>query len=232
MRVVFEEWRWLLSLKPEQAVCCTGITKAYGEEATRVDALRGIDLTLNEGELLMIVGPSGSGKTTLISILAGILEQTDGECLVYGNNLKEMDNSTLTHFRGKNVGFVFQAFNLIPMLTAKENVAIPLILNGMEFEEAHGKSTEILSRFGLEDKLDQFPQNLSGGQQQRVAIARSCIHDPKLIVCDEPTSSLDHETGTLVMELFREEVLKKNRALIIVTHDPRIFSYACPITYF
>ncbi len=210
----------------EKAVFCQGITKIYGEGPTRVEALRGVNLELNLGELLMIVGPSGSGKTTLISILAGILDSTEGECCVLGKSLNEMRSAALTEFRGKNIGFVFQAFNLIPMLTARENVAVPLLLNGMEYEPALQQADEILKRYGLEDKLEERPINLSGGQQQRVAIARSCIHGPSLIVCDEPTSSLDSETGIKVMELFREEVLEKNRALIIVTHDARIFPYA------
>ena len=210
----------------DRAVYCQGITKVYGEGPTQVDALKGVDLEMYPGELLMIVGPSGSGKTTLISILAGILDQTEGECSVLDQNLKEMHNSELTRFRGKNIGFVFQAFNLIPMLTAAENVSVPLLLAGMKDEEALQKAKEILIRYGLEDKLDELPNNLSGGQQQRVAIARSCIHEPSLIVCDEPTSSLDHETGVKVMELFRQEVLEKNRALVIVTHDARIFPYA------
>lgn len=210
----------------EKALSCQGITKIYGEGPTRVDALRGIDLEHDMGELLMIVGPSGSGKTTLISILAGILDPTEGQCTVLGESLRELHNSALTSFRGKNIGFVFQAFNLIPMLTARENVAVPLLLNGVEYDEALMRAGEILKRFGLEDKIEEFPNNLSGGQQQRVAIARSCIHEPHLIVCDEPTSSLDSETGIKVMELLREEVLAKNRALIIVTHDTRIMSYA------
>lgn len=210
----------------ETLLFCKGVKKTYKEGVTEVEALKGIDLELKEGELLMVVGPSGSGKTTLISIIAGILQATEGECVVLGKNLKDLQNSELTTFRGKNIGFVFQSFNLIPMLTAQENVAVPLLLTGTPYNEALEKSKEILIRFGLEDKIKESPNNLSGGQQQRVAIARACIHEPKLIVCDEPTSSLDHETGAKVMELFRDEVLKKSRSLIIVTHDPRIFSYA------
>ncbi|NGX39591.1 MAG: Macrolide export ATP-binding/permease protein MacB [Chlamydiae bacterium] len=211
---------------PTLEVCCKGVTKVYGEGPTRVDALRGIDLTLKKGELLMIVGPSGSGKTTLISIIAGILEQEAGECTVLGRDLKEMSNGERTQFRGKEIGFVFQTFNLIPMLTITENVAVPLLLNGEELEPALKKAEELLIKYGLEDKLLRLPTELSGGQLQRVAIARSCIHGPSLIVCDEPTSSLDHETGQNVMKLFRQEVLEKNRALIIVTHDQRIFPFA------
>lgn len=209
-----------------KALFCQGITKVFGDETNRVEALKGIDLELEEGKLLMIVGPSGSGKTTLISILAGILDQTDGTCTVFDQNYREMTNGQKTEFRGKNVGFVFQAFNLIPMLSSRENVAVPLILNGTETDDALKQADELLVRYGLEDKLGESPVNLSGGQQQRVAIARSCIHDPRLIVCDEPTSSLDADTGIKVMELFREEVLAKKRSLIIVTHDARIFPYA------
>ena len=210
----------------EHSIYCKGVTKVYGEGATRVEALRGVDLELHPGELLMIVGPSGSGKTTLISILAGILDPTEGECVVLGQNLHEMKNSELTHFRGKHIGFVFQAFNLIPMLSASENVAVPLLLSGMSNVEAEKKADELLIRFGLDQERHRSPTDLSGGQQQRVAIARSTIHNPDLIVCDEPTSSLDHETGVKVMELLREEVLKKKRSLVIVTHDARIFEYA------
>lgn len=210
----------------EKAVSCQKITKVFGEGPSRVEALRGIDLDLDEGKLLMIVGPSGSGKTTLISILAGILDPTEGECSILGNNLKSLENAELAHFRGKNIGFVFQAFNLIPMLTAKENVAIPLILNGVAEKEAIERATALLIEYGLEHRMDEHPYNLSGGEQQRVAIARSSIHEPRLIVCDEPTSSLDSETGTHVMDLFREEVMKNNCALIIVTHDVRILNYA------
>ncbi len=210
----------------EKAVSCQKITKVFGEGPSRVEALRGIDLDLDEGKLLMIVGPSGSGKTTLISILAGILDPTEGECSILGKNLKSLENAELAHFRGKNIGFVFQAFNLIPMLTAKENVAIPLILNGVAEKEAIERATALLIEYGLEHRMDEHPYNLSGGEQQRVAIARSSIHEPRLIVCDEPTSSLDSETGTHVMDLFREEVMKNNCALIIVTHDVRILNYA------
>lgn len=210
----------------EKAVSCQKITKVFGEGPSRVEALRGVDLEMEEGKLLMIVGPSGSGKTTLISILAGILDPTEGECSIFGNDLRTLKNADLTHFRGKNIGFVFQAFNLIPMLTAKENVSIPLVLNGASEKEALERAGALLVQYGLEQRMEEHPYNLSGGEQQRVAIARSSIHEPRLIVCDEPTSSLDSETGTHVMDLFRGEVMEKNRALIIVTHDVRILKYA------
>ena len=213
-------------MEEEKAIVCSEITKIFGEGPTLVEALKGVNLTVHPGELLMVAGPSGSGKTTLISIIAGILSPTEGQCRVLGNDLRTMESSKLATFREKNIGFVFKAFNLIPMLSARENVAVPLLLGGMEHEEALGKASELLIRFGLEDKLNEFPSNLSGEQQQRVAIARSSVHDPKLIVCDEPTSRLDHETGTKVMDLFREEILNENRSLVIVTHDARILPYA------
>ena len=208
------------------AVECKQVTKTYGEGPSAVRALRGIDLEVKEGELLMIVGPSGSGKTTLISIIAGILHHDEGECFILGENIKNLSNGDRTKFRGENVGFVFQSFNLIPMLTAVENVSIPLILNGMQRKEAIAKSIELLNNVGLGDKIEKFPRELSGGQQQRIAIARGCVHNPKIIVCDEPTSALDAETGQLVMDVLRKNVLESNRALIVVTHDSRIFEHA------
>jgi putative ABC transport system ATP-binding protein len=209
-----------------QAVLCKGIKKTYGSGDTKVEALRGIDLELNTGELLMIVGPSGSGKTTLISIIAGILSQDEGECLVFGQDMGRMSNGEKTAYRGKNIGFVFQAFNLIPTLSSCENVAVPLILNGLAEAEAEKKSGQLLEKLGLGEKLEKSPMELSGGQQQRVAIARSIIHEPKLIVCDEPTAFLDHDIGRKVLELLKTSALNQDRALIVVTHDARIFDFA------
>jgi putative ABC transport system ATP-binding protein len=212
--------------RTEPAVHCRGVTKTYGAGAAAVTALRGIDLDVNTDELLMLVGPSGCGKTTLISVIAGILDQNDGECRVFGNDFKNMSQSQKTHKRGELIGFVFQAFNLLPTLTAAENVAIPLLLNGVRRSAAIERAREILGRVGLGDRTRSLPGELSGGQQQRVAIARAMVHGPRLIVCDEPTSALDHETGHKVMELLRQVARAENRALIIVTHDARIFGFA------
>jgi len=204
----------------------SGIDKTYGEGSTSTHALRGVDLEVYEGELLMIVGPSGSGKTTLISIIAGILNPSSGTCLVLDHPIHEMKNGDKTSFRGKNIGFVFQAYNLVPMLSSIENIAIPAILNGDEYEEALRKSIDMIKMMGMEDKIQSYPPELSGGQQQRIPIARAWIYNPKIIVCDEPTSALDHETGQKVLEILKDKALQEGRALIVVTHDARIFSFA------
>jgi putative ABC transport system ATP-binding protein len=213
------------------AVNCRGVTKTYGTGDTRVMALRGIDLDVRRGELLMLVGPSGCGKTTLISIIAAILEQDSGDCDVLGQDLKRMVSSEKTRFRGASIGFVFQLFNLLPALTAVENVAIPLLINGIPGEKAEARAKQALEAVKLGAHLDALPGKLSGGQQQRVAIARALVHQPKLIVCDEPTSNLDHETGRRVMNILRDVAKSPDRALIVVTHDPRIFEFADRIAH-
>lgn len=208
------------------AISCRALTKSYRSKTTETVALRGVDVAIAQGELFMLVGPSGCGKTTLISVIAGILNYDSGECSLFGTNLQAMSDAERTLYRGKNIGFVFQSYNLIPALTATENVSIPLLLQGVERHTATVHAREVLSRVGLRDKYDALPTELSGGQQQRVAIARALVHNPKLIVCDEPTSALDHLTGAEIMELFRHEALSGHRTLVIVTHDSRIFKYA------
>lgn len=208
------------------AVYCKNLTKTYGRGNVRVEALRGISLTIHSGELRLIMGPSGSGKTTLISIIAGILTQDTGECLVKGLDINHLPDKERTHFRGQNIGFVFQAFRLVPTITIEENICIPLLLNGVPKKEALERAKVILSDFGMEDKIGSFPPELSGGQQQRTAIARAIVHTPQFVVCDEPTSFLDHQTGIKVMELLKNLVEKNKITLIVVTHDPRIVQFA------
>lgn len=208
------------------AVFCKDIHKFYGEKATRIEALRGVDLTIHSGELRMLMGPSGSGKTTLISVIAGILTHDVGECLVNNVDLNHLSDEEKTRYRASHIGFVFQTFNLIPMLTNEENISIPLLLNGIHKEEALQKSKQIMIELDLENKIGLYPTQLSGGQQQRIAIGRALVHNPPLIVCDEPTSFLDYHTGQKIMELLKEIVQKKKVTVIVVTHDPRIVSYA------
>ena len=208
------------------AVFCKEVTKSYVTGPTKVMALRGVDLDVQMGELLMLVGPSGCGKTTLISVVAGILDHDDGECLVFQQDLRAMGQTKKTRYRGQNVGFVFQAYNLLPTLTALENVSVPLLILGFHRTEAQSRAKDILRQVGLEDRLYSLPAQLSGGQQQRVAIARALVHSPRLVVCDEPTSALDAETGQRVIDVLRNTALSEERALIIVTHDNRIFNFA------
>ena len=208
------------------AVTCAGLTKVYGEGETAVQALRGIDLAIHAGELMMLVGPSGCGKTTLISIIAGILDETAGHCEVFGQPVSAMKPAERTRWRRDRIGFVFQAFNLMPALTATENVVIPLLIQGIPRKAALARAADLLDKVGLGNRLESLPSQLSGGQQQRVAIARSLVHEPQLVVCDEPTSALDHETGHQVMDVLRSVATRENRALVVVTHDARIFEFA------
>ncbi len=208
------------------AVRCEQLTKIYHTGGQKVNALNSVNLNIGLGELMMLVGPSGCGKTTLISVIAGILNQDSGLCELFGENLLTMKSKDKLRFRAEKIGFVFQAFNLLPALNAAENVAIPLIINGEKRDIAKRKAVEVLERVGLGDRWKFLPSQLSGGQQQRVAIARALVHSPKLIVCDEPTSALDHTSGQNVMNLLKEIALEPDRALVIVTHDSRVFGFA------
>jgi len=211
---------------PELAVKCRQLLKTYDTGDQKITALQGIDLDVHLGELMMLVGPSGCGKTTLISVIAGILDQDSGQCDVLGVDWLQLSSKNKLLFRAQNIGFVFQAYNLLPTLTAAENVAVPLIINGLKRQLAVRKAAELLEKVGLAKRAESLPSQLSGGQQQRVAIARALVHNPRLIVCDEPTSALDHQTGIHVIELLKSVAVASDRALIIVTHDARIFDYA------
>lgn len=208
-----------------RAVSCAGVTKEFGDGDARVFALRGVDLEINAGEMSLLVGPSGCGKTTLISIIAGLLDPTDGEVAVLGQNLRRLTGRQLVHFRREHIGFVFQQYNLLPALTAAENTAIPLLIAGRPRRQAVERATELLASLGLADRAAALPSQLSGGQQQRVAIARALIHEPRLLVCDEPTAALDAQAGHAVMELLRKVALQPDRAVIVVSHDSRVFEF-------
>jgi putative ABC transport system ATP-binding protein len=215
----------------ESAVVCQGLTKEFGAGDSRVLALRGVDLEVFPGQLTLLVGPSGCGKTTLISIIAGLLEPTDGDVTVLGEDLRRLSGRQLVNFRGKNIGFVFQQYNLLPALNAVENAAVPLIIAGLRRGEALARAGHVLEAMALTDRSQALPSELSGGQQQRVAIARALVHEPRLLVCDEPTAALDAHSGRNVMELLRQVVVQPDRAVIVVTHDSRVIDLGDRIVY-
>jgi putative ABC transport system ATP-binding protein len=205
---------------------CRGVIKDFGTGETRIRALRSVDLEIPFGELTMLVGPSGCGKTTLLSVMAGVLNATGGEVQVLDERIDELSGDRLVRFRRKNLGFVFQQFNLLPALTAAENAAIPLLAAGLPRKSSVERAAQLLTELGMGDRINAYPSQLSGGQQQRVAFARALVHDPRLLVCDEPTSSLDAETGQQVMELLASHAVRPGRATIVVTHDNRVFHFA------
>jgi len=219
------------SAAPTAAVVCRNVTKVFGEGTAQTMALSGVDVEVRPGEMTLLVGPSGCGKTTLISIVAGLLRPTDGEVEVLGQNLLALPGCKLTRFRQENIGFVFQQYNLLPALSAAENVAVPLLIAGMRRATALERAAEVLEEVGLGDRTANLPSQLSGGQQQRVAIARALIHGPRLLVCDEPTAALDAASGQTVMGLLRRVAVQPGRAVIIVTHDSRVFAFGDRIVH-
>src|SRR5689334_17715703 len=207
------------------AVVCRGVTKAFGAGETRTWALRGVDLEVSPGQLTLLVGPSGCGKTTLISIIAALLDPTGGTIEVLGRNLAKLSPAQKVDFRRQNIGFVFQQYNLLPALTAVENVAVPLVIAGWKRQRAVERARELLDAVRLSDRAEALPAQLSGGQQQRVAIARALVHEPRLLVCDEPTAALDAASGRTVMGLIKEVAVKPDRAVVVVTHDSRVYDF-------
>lgn len=207
-------------------VACRALTKSYGAGDAGVMALRGVDLDVGPGEMVMLMGPSGCGKTTLLSIIATLLVADGGVCHVFGTEISSLAAAQLAAFRARHLGFVFQSFNLLPALTVAENVGIPLRLNGVRGNAATLLIDAALDAVGLRERGRSLPRQLSGGQQQRVAIARALVHKPRLLLCDEPTSALDHDTGQAVMTLLRAATASAGAAAVIVTHDERIRRFA------
>jgi putative ABC transport system ATP-binding protein len=207
------------------AVVCSQLTKDFGSGDTRVRVLRGVDFEVRYGEITLLVGPSGCGKTTLLSVIAGLLKKSGGHVGVLGKDIEQLNGSQSVLFRRRNIGFVFQQYNLLPALTAAENAAVPLLAGGVDRKGAVRRAAALLDRLGMGERSGAKPDQLSGGQQQRVAIARALIHDPALLVCDEPTASLDADSGQAVMALLRQSAVRHDRAVIVVTHDSRIFRF-------
>jgi putative ABC transport system ATP-binding protein len=214
-----------------KAVECTSVLKHFGEGEARVEVLRGVDFEAALGELTFLVGPSGCGKTTLISVIAGLLDPTGGSVSLFGEDPADMPGAERIAFRRRNLGFVFQQYNLLPALTAAENAAVPLLAAGWKRPAAVDRAMSLLERLGMKERANAFPRQLSGGQQQRVALARALVHEPRLIVCDEPTAALDHATGESVMELLADAAVHPDRAVIVVTHDNRVFHFADTIAH-
>jgi putative ABC transport system ATP-binding protein len=211
--------------KLDVAVHIRGVTKHFGDGEQRVLALRGVDWDVYKGKMSLLVGPSGCGKTTLLSVIAGILDCDDGSVDVFGQTVSALNDRQKTRFRASHIGFVFQQYNLLPALTAAENAAVPLVIAGWHHAKAVARGYQMLETLGMASRAHALPAELSGGQQQRVAIARALVHEPSLIVCDEPTAALDFETGQTVMCLLREAAVRPNRAVIVVTHDNRVFPF-------
>jgi putative ABC transport system ATP-binding protein len=215
----------------DAAVVCRGVTKEFAAGQTRVQALRGVDLEAPAGQMTLLAGPSGCGKTTLISVIAALLEPSGGEVEVLGTNLCGLSPRQKVDFRRRHIGFVFQQYNLLPALTAAENVAVPLVISGWTRKAAVARAYDLLEAVRLGDRAHALPAQLSGGQQQRVAIARALVHEPRLLVCDEPTAALDAELGQSVMALIRQVAVQRDRAVIVVTHDSRVFGFGDRIVY-
>jgi putative ABC transport system ATP-binding protein len=213
------------------AVKIRNISKSFESGGVNLEVLHNINLDIEYGKLTMLVGPSGCGKTTLVSIITGILSTTSGEVFIDEIDITKLSDFKKVELRRKNMGFIFQQYNLLPALTAAENAAIPLVADGVKLDEAVKKSTAILQEIDMGNHIDKLPRQLSGGQQQRIAIARALVHKPKLIVCDEPTAALDAATGHKVMEILKKNALRENAAVIVVTHDNRIFEFADRIIY-
>jgi putative ABC transport system ATP-binding protein len=200
------------------------VTRRYGEGDTAVEALRGVSIDVDAGELVAVMGPSGSGKSTLMHILAGLDKPTSGSVTIAGKDITQLDDSELTRLRRKHIGFVFQFFNLLPMLTAEENVTLPLSIAGVKPEEQWLE--ELLTTMGLADRRTHRPAELSGGQQQRVAIARALISRPTILFADEPTGNLDSKTSAEILELLRSSVDSYGQTTVMVTHEPRAAAIA------
>ena len=213
----------------ESVVVGTDVWKIYGEGETQVEALRGLDVTIRRGEMLAVMGPSGSGKTTFLNCFSGLDDVTRGSVALEGVDLRSMDDRTRTDYRARRVGFVFQSYNLLPVLSAVENVEMPLLITGVSGRAARDRARTLLTELGLGDRLDRRPAELSGGQQQRVSLARALVGRPAIVWADEPTGNLDEASSHQVVSLLRQLNRTYEQTLVIVTHDPTVAA-ACDRT--
>jgi putative ABC transport system ATP-binding protein len=208
-----------------EALEAINVTKIYGEGDTAVRAVDDVSFVVNAGEFVALVGPSGSGKTSMLAMLAGLLSPTEGIVEIGGKNMNQLSEAKRTRFRGEHIGFAFQSSNLVPYLNALDNVQLMLRINKMNTKKNRARARELLTRLGLEDRIKNYPAQLSGGQRQRVAIARALIHEPEVVLADEPTASLDTERANEVVATFAELIHEQGRAGIMVTHDLRMCKY-------
>ncbi len=208
-----------------------GVTKVYGRGDASMQALRGIDLDIGEGEFVAIMGPSGSGKSTLMYMLGGLDKPSDGEVTLAGKRLSVLSDHNTTIVRRRNIGFVFQFYNLLPTLSAEENIALPLLIDGKHIKDYRAKLDQLLELVGLTDRRHHKPDQLSGGQQQRVAIARALITDPAIVLADEPTGNLDSKSGEEILKLLRRSCDQFQQTIVMVTHDAKAASFADRIVF-
>ncbi len=208
-----------------------GVTKQYDMGEVTVTALREVSFSVAKGEFVAVMGPSGSGKSTLLHLLGGLDEPSSGEIALAGHTITQLSDDEVTVVRRRKVGFIFQFYNLVPTLTAAENVALPLLIDGQRLDDYKEKIGKLLVMVGLADRRDHKPDQMSGGQQQRVAIARAFVNDPEIVLADEPTGNLDSQSGTAILELLRESAEALHQTIVMVTHDPRAASYADRVVF-
>ena len=205
---------------------CKQLTKHYYRGSEQITPLRNLDLEIEKGKFVALMGPSGSGKTTLLNLLAGIDRPSEGELLIDGAPMHTLGRNALAQWRADHIGYIFQLYNLIPVLTAYENIELPLLLHNVSRNERHRKVSHALDVVGISDRHDHYPRQLSGGQEQRVAIARAIVTEPTILLADEPTGDLDRETGTAIMDLLQTLQTEQGQTIVMVTHDPRTAEWA------
>jgi putative ABC transport system ATP-binding protein len=205
---------------------CKQLTKHYIRGSEQITPLQQLDLSIDRGRFVALMGPSGSGKTTLLNLLAGIDRPSEGELIIDGNQIHTLSKGKLAQWRSMHIGYIFQLYNLIPVLTAYENVELPLLLHPISRKERHSRVASALEMVGISDRHEHYPRQLSGGQEQRVAIARAIVTKPTILLADEPTGDLDRETGTAIMELLKQFQTELNQTIVMVTHDPQTTDWA------